>query len=70
MLFKVNSRSKTNLTTYDLISNLHANIADDGDMNNPTAIPPFVHSANATSVLGEDDVDPPFAIITMSPQPT
>ena len=69
MLFKINSRSKTNLTNCDLVSSLHANVADDGDMNNLTAIPPFVHSANATSVLGEDDVDPPFVIITMSPQP-
>ena len=70
MLFKVNSRSKTNLTNYNLVSNLHANVADDGDMNNLTVIPPFVHSANATSVLGEDDVDPPFVITTMSPLPT
>ena len=70
MLFKVNSRSKTNLTNYDLASSLHANVADDGDMNNLTAIPPFVHSANATSVLGEDDEDPPFVITTMLPPPT
>ena len=70
MLFKVNSKSKTNLTNYDLISNLHANVADNVDMNNLTVIPPFVHSANATSVLGEDDADPLFAITTMSPQPT
>ena len=70
MLFKVNSRSKTNLTNYDLVSNLCANVADDGDMNNLTVIPPFIHSANATSVLGEDDADPLFVITTMSPQPT
>ena len=70
MLFKVNSRSKINLTNYDLVSNLHANVADDGDMNNLTVIPPFVHSANATSVLGEDDEDPLFVITTMLPQLT
>ena len=52
---------------YDLVSNLHANVADDGDMNNPTAIPPFGHSTNATSVLGEDGKDPLFVITMMSP---
>ena len=44
-------------------------IADDGDMNDQTAIPPFVHSTNATSAPGEDNNSLLSVIIMMLPLP-